>query len=286
MDGCEFKCFKGECDKCCTTPQLQIPVTLPDLYRRVVYEKQLNNKDTTIPEVYRQLCDGWMYLPDIENRGNLLPNPKSKITCPNLDLKTRLCSVHDTVQYSTCRPYPEAMLIPAMPGYEDSPMQESFWKNLECMKGVKLSAEREEKIKGLCDLTSREYMLTGRLLLGVQPVNGSTREEVEAVLDERISFYNLPEFVENLFMNMKLNNLQERYMKLFGIKPPLDYTVKLLPKEPAERKAMGISLFNPLEDVYRSLRRAQKAGFHNAGRNDPCPCGSQKKFKKCCGGHS
>lgn|GEM_PF-2696779 len=23
--------------------------------------------------------------------------------------------------------------------------------------------------------------------------------------------------------------------------------------------------------------------LHNAGRNDPCPCGSGVKFKKCCG---
>jgi SEC-C motif-containing protein len=23
--------------------------------------------------------------------------------------------------------------------------------------------------------------------------------------------------------------------------------------------------------------------FHSVGRNDPCPCGSDKKFKKCCG---
>ncbi|MCH9630865.1 MAG: hypothetical protein S4CHLAM37_08730 [Chlamydiia bacterium] len=24
--------------------------------------------------------------------------------------------------------------------------------------------------------------------------------------------------------------------------------------------------------------------MQNIGRNDPCPCGSKKKFKKCCGG--
>ena len=25
-------------------------------------------------------------------------------------------------------------------------------------------------------------------------------------------------------------------------------------------------------------------GAHKVGRNDPCPCGSGKKYKKCCGG--
>lgn len=27
----------------------------------------------------------------------------------------------------------------------------------------------------------------------------------------------------------------------------------------------------------------QAKAEHTAGRNDPCPCGSGKKFKKCCG---
>jgi uncharacterized protein YecA (UPF0149 family) len=26
-----------------------------------------------------------------------------------------------------------------------------------------------------------------------------------------------------------------------------------------------------------------KIAQHKAGRNDPCPCGSGKKYKKCCG---
>jgi preprotein translocase subunit SecA len=25
------------------------------------------------------------------------------------------------------------------------------------------------------------------------------------------------------------------------------------------------------------------AAFRNVGRNDPCPCGSGKKYKRCCG---
>jgi uncharacterized protein len=30
-------------------------------------------------------------------------------------------------------------------------------------------------------------------------------------------------------------------------------------------------------------QRTQAQDFKNVGRNDPCPCGSGKKFKKCCG---
>jgi uncharacterized protein YecA (UPF0149 family) len=28
---------------------------------------------------------------------------------------------------------------------------------------------------------------------------------------------------------------------------------------------------------------AKDAEGHKVGRNDPCPCGSGKKYKKCCG---
>ncbi|HWQ99740.1 MAG TPA: preprotein translocase subunit SecA [Candidatus Methylomirabilis sp.] len=37
------------------------------------------------------------------------------------------------------------------------------------------------------------------------------------------------------------------------------------------------------EDLSGSVQNAAKGMFENAGRNDPCPCGSGKKFKKCHG---
>jgi preprotein translocase subunit SecA len=30
-------------------------------------------------------------------------------------------------------------------------------------------------------------------------------------------------------------------------------------------------------------QKAKDEEGHKIGRNDPCPCGSGKKFKKCCG---
>ena len=34
---------------------------------------------------------------------------------------------------------------------------------------------------------------------------------------------------------------------------------------------------------YRGAQKADGTGRKKIGRNDPCPCGSGKKFKKCCG---
>jgi hypothetical protein len=37
------------------------------------------------------------------------------------------------------------------------------------------------------------------------------------------------------------------------------------------------------DDFHLGGRRAVMRGGPKIGRNDPCPCGSGKKFKKCCG---
>ena len=51
-------------------------------------------------------------------------------------------------------------------------------------------------------------------------------------------------------------------------------------REEKQRKAEVVSDDDaPIPDV--PVEQAKSA--REAGRNDPCPCGSGKKFKKCCG---
>ena len=41
----------------------------------------------------------------------------------------------------------------------------------------------------------------------------------------------------------------------------------------------------PIEKLMTIVRAADaKASVPQAGRNDPCPCGSGKKYKRCCAG--
>ena len=57
-----------------------------------------------------------------------------------------------------------------------------------------------------------------------------------------------------------------------------EYNLQLLGQRPARRPAPLLpmaSLAAPTPPVHRSEPKT--------GRNDPCPCGSGKKFKKCCG---
>lgn len=37
------------------------------------------------------------------------------------------------------------------------------------------------------------------------------------------------------------------------------------------------------KEITQEWRTSKRAVSHKVGRNDPCPCGSGKKYKKCCG---
>lgn len=37
------------------------------------------------------------------------------------------------------------------------------------------------------------------------------------------------------------------------------------------------------EEIFKNFKRDHIAHSEKIGRNDPCPCGSGKKYKKCCG---
>ena len=50
----------------------------------------------------------------------------------------------------------------------------------------------------------------------------------------------------------------------------------------AERDDEDQEEWRQLAELYRILSEPHHNPFKGIGRNDPCPCGSGKKFKKCC----
>jgi SWIM/SEC-C metal-binding protein len=48
---------------------------------------------------------------------------------------------------------------------------------------------------------------------------------------------------------------------------------------------IGFELDKPedISDLEKLLNPTRPTVSTKVGRNDPCPCGSRKKFKKCCG---
>jgi uncharacterized protein len=67
------------------------------------------------------------------------------------------------------------------------------------------------------------------------------------------------------------------------------------PISPEKREGAIVHMAAGLVGAYRFFRQSREAGAGirteeprrrtaKAGRNDPCPCGSGKKYKRCCGG--
>jgi DNA repair photolyase len=49
-----------------------------------------------------------------------------------------------------------------------------------------------------------------------------------------------------------------------------------------QQAAALIRVGRPLEALMEEVRAADAQARARAGRNDPCPCGSGRKFKRCC----
>ena len=49
-----------------------------------------------------------------------------------------------------------------------------------------------------------------------------------------------------------------------------------------ERLAVHWQAGKPLEQFAEGLRKKTGGEHADAGRNEPCPCGSGRKYKKCC----
>ncbi len=86
----------------------------------------------------------------------------------------------------------------------------------------------------------------------------------------------------NLFMAMILRIRAEVVEKIFWVQlsggEDLEDEVERLEEEQLQRKQKLSFNFSEEEPAKQPAKSAR-----NAGRNDPCPCGSGKKYKKCCG---
>ena len=60
------------------------------------------------------------------------------------------------------------------------------------------------------------------------------------------------------------------------------FTVQVKKEQPLERKSVAKGTLNNVGGDDTVKKQPVKSAA-KPGRNDPCPCGSGKKYKKCCG---
>ena len=194
-------------------------------------------------------------------------------------------------------PYRKHLLEYADPFYcEDTPEKRKLWAFLK--ERCNLSDEREAVVfeELLLDVRSISVQMAdafGHLeKMGVQ---FHSRRDVERFFELYSAFQNTTRMPCNRGYTpdemMQMTPPEERFKSLSlgpNIRKSLqtgemdieDFRKQILTMElPSE--ALRFDLLKQLADIKPSAPQPEKQ--KKVGRNDPCPCGSGKKYKKCCG---
>lgn len=148
---------------------------------------------------------------------------------------------------------------------------QKFWDKY-CDAEIKIYTEilkmKKPKIKGLFGELADEYGVDKELFMGfLDGVQTSLKEEtpdIKSVKDD--TEINLDIDLEKLYFNMLAAEAEHLY------------SIEEWQNALSEEKLAAI------EKEYKKSRTVRKE--ETPGRNDPCPCGSGKKYKKCCGANS
>jgi hypothetical protein len=153
-------------------------------------------------------------------------------------------------------------------GLDDrTPEGKEFWLNYfnnEKEVYIKLLGDPKARNKGTVKELAEYYGLTTELMIGV----------LDGIDDSLVNSNNLDEVTEDSVVSLVYDK-EKLYMNMVGCNAEWLYTLpewdKLLTEE--RRKELY-----KIEKSSHTIVKPPKVG-----RNDPCPCGSGKKFKKCCG---
>lgn len=143
----------------------------------------------------------------------------------------------------------------------------AFWKEygtLEKSIYSKLLANHKNEIKGTIESLAEEYGASPVFFMGfLDGINES--------LAESLTLENLE---ENSEIELKID-FEKLYFNMLDAKA--DYLYELPQWE-------GIFSKEKRKEIQTNWRQSKTiVNEDKIGRNDPCPCGSGKKYKKCCG---
>lgn len=122
---------------------------------------------------------------------------------------------------------------------------------------------RQNKLEGRLDELAAKFGMEPAVFTGfLDGINTSLTEELDLDSLEADSQLSLEIDFEKLYWNMHEAKADWLYN--------LEQWDGILSKEKRD-------------EITREFRLSKMAVSNKVGRNDPCPCGSGKKYKKCCG---
>lgn len=128
---------------------------------------------------------------------------------------------------------------------------------------AKKVADNEEKITGTLKAFGEKYELEPMLAIGfIDGIHTSFKEEIDLESMTEETEINATIDFEKLFLNMHKAKAEWLYT--------IDAWKEILTKE-------------QIKEIKKTYVDSVTVRVENKiGRNDPCPCGSGKKYKKCC----
>jgi len=146
----------------------------------------------------------------------------------------------------------------------------AFWQEyglIEKSIYTKLLANHKEIVKGTINNLAEEFQTTNIFFMGfLDGINESLKENIDLENIDESSEIEINIDFEKLYFNM--------------LDAKADYLYELPQWE-------GIFVKEKRKEIQVKWRESKTIVNENkVGRNDPCPCGSGKKYKKCCGANA
>lgn len=144
--------------------------------------------------------------------------------------------------------------------------QDAFWKNyLEKEKDnyQYILENRQNKLEGKLEELAAAFKMDPVVFTGfLDGINTSLVEELD-----------LESITEETVLSAEID-YEKLYWNMLEAKADWLYTLEHWD---------GILTKEKRDDITKQFRQSKMAVSSKVGRNDPCPCGSGKKYKKCCG---
>ncbi|GAA0682158.1 MULTISPECIES: SEC-C metal-binding domain-containing protein [Clostridium] len=145
--------------------------------------------------------------------------------------------------------------------------EQAFWNeysNIEERIYTKILANHGEVVKTTIADLAKEFGATNEFVMGF----------VDGINDSLVTPLDLEEVEADTTLELNID-LEKLYFNMLDAKA--DYLYELPQWD-------GIFSDEKRKEIQKSWRSSKTIVNENkVGRNDPCPCGSGKKYKKCCG---
>jgi preprotein translocase subunit SecA len=162
-------------------------------------------------------------------------------------------------------------------------LDKDAWREELVEAALKVHASREELFRGVAGLPENAFREVEKVIL-LQNVDKKWMDHLEA-MDGLKEYIGLNSYAQrdpvamyriegaDMFDQMVDDIKEDTVRQILSVAPRIENTERVVVAKPTSEGFLD----------GRAKASTKPASSKKVGRNDPCPCGSGKKYKKCCG---